>query len=299
MAANSQKSIVMLVSGGRTGTQFFGDRISLAISQCFSVHDPDVLSIFLKRNFSRIRAFGFRHMVLDRVLCRAGLRSTGQLLLRGKLTDAEAIRRVRLARESYYDRIEEPLIVESNTQWLHVLELLPSIWPQAKVVVIVRDPRTWIRSWLNKGFHQRPYDPARWFPPGRYTPSMVGDNEWESDWVRLDTFGRLAWEWRYVYSRLRKFVREHRQAEIYRFEDLFAGPLTLEMRRLVEFAANHDGREFSVRIPSDFGAIVKNASKGNAADWSGWSRKQRGLVESMCGELMADFGYLTPTGRSS
>ena len=288
----------MLVSGGRTGTQFFGDRMSLAISKCFSVHDPDVLSVFLTRNLSRIRKFGFRHMVLDRILCRGGLRSTGQLLLCGKLTEAEALRRVRLARESYYASINEPLIVESNTQWMHIIELVPKVWPQAKIIVIVRDPRTWIRSWLNKGFHQRPYDPARWFPPGRYTPATVGDQEWTSRWLSFDTFGRLAWEWRYVYGRLSAFAQAYSQVEIFRFEDIFSGPKTSEMCRLVEFAANHGPQGFATEVPSQFGAVIKNASRGAAVDWSGWTRKQRVLVESMCGELMCEFGYGMAPGKA-
>lgn len=289
---NPDKNLVFVVSGGRTGTQFFGDRLSLAISQCYSVHDPDILSIYGARNLTRMRAFGIRHMLVDRIFRRRGIRATGQQWVTGKIETYEATSRLRAARESYYAQRNESLIIESNSQWLYSVELLPKVWPQAKIVVIFRDPRTWIRSWINKGFHQRPYDPVRWFPPGRITPAVVGDRAWVSRWRSFDTFGRLAWEWHYIYSRLYRFAQDYEQVRIFRFEDLFGEPLTAEMRRLVDFTATHPDKRYPVDIPDGFGGVVQNASSGSALDWADWSSSQRELVDELCGGLMRDFGYL-------
>lgn len=285
------KDLVFVVSGGRTGTQFFGDQLSSIIEGCFSVHDPDILSVFRERIMSRVRTFGFRHMVTDRVLQKSGLRVIGQKLITGRIDEREALQRLHQMRDHYYNSIPQSLIAESNSQWLYVVDQLARLWPHARVVVVIRDPRSWIRSWMNKGYHQRPYDPVKLIPPGRLRPADVGDEQWVSQWKRFDTFGRLAWEWRFVYGRLYRHMQTNPNCRFFRFEDVFNREDTSAMFDLVQFSASHDAKNYPFRIPSGFSGRVQNASAGNSPEWRDWDSAQARLVHQLCGGLMRRFQY--------
>lgn len=286
-----QKDLVFVVSGGRTGTQFLGDRLSSAIQESFSIHDPDILSIYIKRILGRLRTFGFYNMTMGKAIGQTGIRSIGARLIAGRITRDTAITRLKRLRESYHESIHEPLVIESNSQWLYVCDELAEIWPHARVIIVVRDPRTWIRSWLNKGIRWRAYDPVRILPPGRLTPKEVGDTKWVAQWRNFDTLGRLAWEWRFVYTRLLAHSEINPHARIFRFEDLFCSDADTAMWELVAFAANHPGREYQHELPRDFTSNVHNASSGSAQDWPEWETHEARLVDNLCGPLMRRFGY--------
>ena len=286
-----RKDLVFIVSGGRTGTQFLGDRISMAIEDSFSVHDPDILSIYVRRVLERIRTFGLYNMTIGKTIGRTGVRSIGQRLISERIDRKTALNRLERLRQKFHASIDQPLVVESNSQWLYVCDELMSIWPHARIIVIVRDPRTWIRSWLNKGIRWRTYDPVRLLPPGRLTPAKIGDRAWADKWKSFGIVGRLAWEWRFVYSRLQEHAENNLNARIFRFEDLFHSEDETSMQELVKFAATHPDRKYYFNLPKEFTEKVQNASHGTAPDWRQWRPDQARLVDSLCGTLMTKFGY--------
>jgi len=286
-----EKDLVFVTSGGRTGTQFFGDRLCEVIEGSFSEHDPDVLSVFVERVGSRIRTFGFQHMVVGKLLATSGIRAAGHGWMTGRISKANTEVRLRKARTSYHAGIGARLVIESNSQWWMVCDLVHNVWPRAKIVAIVRDPRSWIRSWLNKGIRYRWYDPAWYLPPGRLTPKKVGDSNWSRSWPDFRPFERLAWEWSLIYGKLALCAQKNDLVEIFRFEDLFQRDDLSSIRRLVSFAAAHDSRQYNFAIPNDFTDKAQNASSGNAADWIDWSSAQARFVEQVCGKLMRQFGY--------
>lgn len=286
-----QKDLVFIVSGGRTGTQFLGDQLSLVIPNSYSEHEPDILSLHKPRTIKRIETFGLRHTFWGKFFGRGGVRAIGTWRILGKITEQECIRRLQNVRHRYHSSIEAPLIIESNPQWHYACDELSITWPHARIIIIVRDPRTWIRSWLNKGIRWRAYDLVQWLPPGRITPKKAGDIEWIKPWKKFDAFSRLAWEWRFVYRRLARFAQKNANAKIFRFEDLFHNKDQTPMRELVEFAATHPKRQYSYQLPRDFTAKSKNASQGPAQDWKEWCPEQARLVDSLCGTLMTKFGY--------
>lgn len=80
------KDLVFIASGGRTGTQFFGDMLKTVIDDCWSEHEPDMLLGLNWRTYDQIRRFGFWHMVPGRLLGMTGVRSLGHKLLTGELS---------------------------------------------------------------------------------------------------------------------------------------------------------------------------------------------------------------------
>lgn len=284
------KDLVFIASGGRTGTQFFGDMLSTVIENCWSEHEPDMADGLSRLTLMRIRRFGLWHMLLGRLVMASGVRPLGQRLLTGRLSEETCLRRVRRLRERYHASIQEPLIVESYFRWWMFAGRIHKIWPGAKTIGIVRDPRDWIESWLRHEPRVRGLNWKEWFPPGPLTARAIGDLEWADRWDRLGRFGRLAWDWRTIYGLLDRAADEAPDVRMFRFEDLF-GPDDGHVRELAAFAANHGERQYKVRDLAGFTANVRNASKGPRLDWSDWSDEQARLLDAMCGPLMRKYGY--------
>lgn len=284
------KDLVFIASGGRTGTMFFGERLRTVVEGCWSEHEPDVLSANWRKSLARIHRFGLWHMVVGRLAGVAGLRPLGHRLLTGGISEDECLRRLREQRAQYHASIDEGLIVESSGRWWMFADRLHKIWPEAKLVGIVRDPRDWIGSWRRHQPNRQTPGWSNWFPLGPLTPRAVGDLDWADRWDELDQFGRLAWDWRMIYGKLDLASSVSRNVRMFRFEDLF-GPDDDAIRQLVEFVSEHEGRHYRVHDLEGFTAKVHNASSGSRQHWRDWSADNARLVEELCGPLMRKYGY--------
>lgn len=286
----AEKHLVFIVSGGRTGTAFFGQRLDEVIAGCFSAHEPDLFVGFNRLSYSRIRRFGWWHVVFGKMLGQTGLRTTGTRYLMGELSEQVCQERIARFRRRYHASLSQALIIESSAQWWYLVDQIPKVWPRARTISIIRDPRTWVRSWLNKGDRYVRRDRASIFPPGRLTPQKTGDTVWAGRWDRLGAFGKLAWEWRTVYSRLEQHVAGYANGRMFRFEDIFSGDgSTLE--DLVQFAATHEGAGHSVSSLDGLRDQVLNASAGSEPEWPRWSPERAKLIDDLCGPIMRRYGY--------
>lgn len=284
------KDLVFIASGGRTGTTFFGEQVKTVIDDCWSEHEPDILAADWRKSLRRIGRFGLWHMVVGRLAGLSGLRPLGHFYLSGRITKEECVRALRRQRRGYHAAINEPLIVESSGRWWMFADCIADIWPDAKMIAVIRDPRDWIDSWRR---HQpRRFAPhfLRWFPLGPLTPADVGDEAWRDRWDALGQFGKTAWDWRTLYTRLDNAASENDRVRIFRFEDLFAAE-TGAMHALIDFIADHGARKYAVRNLSGFADNARNASHGPRRDWRDWTAEDARLLDEMCGPLMRKYGY--------
>ena len=291
MTLNStDKDLVFIASGGRTGTTFLGRNLGRVISDCWSEHEPDILHGARFITWKQLADFGLWHMVIGRLLGQSGVRVLGHRLIVGDIDDATVRQRIRESRRRYHDRIRERLVVESHAQWWYLAEVLPEIWPGAKLIGVIRDPRSWIRSWLNHGGRYDSRDRVKLFPPGRLTPDQLGQDRLAEDWNNWGAFEKLAWEWSILYGRLSDAVEVNSSARMWRFEDLFSDDPSA-MTELVSFAAEHGARNYAIGDLRDFTKHKANASRGSARDWQDWTPAQAKVVRRLCGPTMERWGY--------
>jgi len=291
----SDKTLVFIASGGRTGTMFLGNRLQEVIEDCFSVHEPDILSSSPRRlldgQLARpLRDFGFRQVVFDRLLGRSGLRVHGTRLITGAASPADCIARVRAERMPYHAGIPQGMIVESYGPWWMFAEIIDQIWPGAALVGIVRDPRTWIRSWQSHQPRYRNGTATEWLPPGLIDPSRTGDAVWAARWNEIGQVGRLAWEWALIAEHLLRAAAANERVRLYRFEDLFA-PDGERMRDLVHFVANSGKAPRHVADLDGFTAGRVNRSRAGGKLPDDWSCKEESLLQEICGPVLMNFGY--------
>lgn len=280
---------VFIASGGRTGTTFLGDMLSEAISDSHSEHEPDVFLGLDRKTFRRLRMFGPWQMVFGRVLGRTGVRIVGTRFLTGRMLHEQMVKALRSQRRRYHRAVSESLLIESYASWWMVASHIPEIFPHSKTVGVVRDPRSWIPSWLS---HQTGRDTGHWtyrLPPGPYDAKTARDPVWGPRWDDLGPVGRLAWQWNMINGKLAE-AEDLGLARNYRFEDLF-DESTGKLEELIRFAATFPDREYAIDIPAGIHSDKRNSSRATGAEWEQWTAEERQLVNEICGPLMDRYGY--------
>lgn len=284
------RHLVFIASGGRTGTKFLGDLLSQVIEDCWSEHEADMFDGFNALTLQRIRTFGLWHMVVGRGLGRTGLRGIGTRFLAGERSLESAAAQIRKERAAYHAGLAQGLVIESYWRWWMLAGDVPRIFPEARTIGVVRDPRRWIASWLS---HQTARGGTHWtwrLPPGPITPERIGDARWAARWDAMSPVARLAWEWKTINGRLVDGAARDPAMRVWRFEDLF-GPDADEMPALIEFASAFPDHRYAVRRLDGFTAERRNQSSADETSWQAWSEADRAIVDELCGELMDHFGY--------
>ncbi len=238
----ASKDLVFITSGGRTGTTFFGEKLSDIVEDCFSVHEPDLKYGWGdKRTWKNIKRFGVWYMVVGRALGLTGSMPTALRYLTDKITFQEAVLRVRTERAKYFENQKQQLIVEANLQLNAILPVLRGAFPNAKIVVISRDQETWVQSWMRLNNRHSENDPVN--PLKRLTAVTLNDNEFAAKWPSMTTEEKLQWEWRFVDGKMQEFSKTDPLTKSFRYEDLF-NPDGIAIREMLEFITTHGSRRY-------------------------------------------------------
>lgn len=287
------KHNVFIVSGGRTGTRFFGDLISSLITNSFSVHEPDVFAGFNTLTARRISIFGLYHMVIGRFLGKTGIRNLTQRYLSGRIKTNDLVTEIKKHRQSYYDGIDRSLIIESYYQWYGLLPVIPRAFDQYKVLCIVRDPRTWVSSWMNFEAHFGKKDLVKKFKSKRLNPKMIGEKKYAELWDEMSQFQKLCWTWQAVYSLIAKFDAENAKTLLVKYEDVFlSDDRDKSFEDVLNFITTFDEHTFPYKF--DTGLLqrrVHAAGRKRFPDWHEWDYNLSTQLADICGPLMYELGY--------
>lgn len=287
------KDVVIIVSGGRTGTQFFGDLLLEMVEDSYSVHEPDLFAGFNRQTWQRLKIFGMYHMLIGRLLGRTGMRNLSQKYLSGALDLDGLAREIRQHRFDYYGSLTPSLIIESYSQWYGVLPSLPRVFPSYKVVGIIRDARTWVTSNTNKGTQYGSRDSVTKLGLRRMDPQMVGDRQYQKRWPSMSAFERLCWHWKTINEMILEFVENDTNSKMYRYENLFLEPSHDEdFRDLLDFLTDFPKRKYCYNFDT---AVLRKpinfANRERFPDWSEWDSTLARQLDSICGPLMKRFDY--------
>ena len=243
---------VLIVSSGRTGTQF--------LAHYFDANYPSVVA---------------RHEPRPRYL----LRIASNAHAAGALPDA-AVARLLEAKRRRVDRLAADLYVESNPFLWGAVDVFGSVFERASVVHVVRDPREQVRSSLNHGTGRGRKRLAGLVVPYWYPKLPPG--EASSDW-----FARAASFWRIVNERLRDDGRACARYRLVHYEALFDSGNS-GLRELCEWLALPFRGSGS---PVDPALRINRAEGQVLPGWRTWSDAQCATLHRLAGPLMAEYGY--------
>lgn len=294
--ATLTRQLIFFVSLGRTGTLFLGENASRMIRDCVSRHEADVLVPAEARNWrDKLRGQSLLRMTVGKFLPRYSLATLGVARVAGRVGDEAAIAVLRRLRERFFAAQPAAVVLEANAQYADLADLLPRAFPGSNTVFIVRDPRGWVRSWMNRrdGHYSR-RDPRSWLPHTRLRPQHTGERSLAGRWGRLSRFEKLAWSWgahhRFVLPRLAGDAR----VRVLRYEDLFVVPGKAEhFRAMLEFATTFpDGTTAPFAFEPELLAERSHSSRDGAfPGWRAWDPDLARRLEAHCGPLMRTFGY--------
>ena len=287
------KHIAFIVSAGRTGTTFFGERLSEMICGAHSVHEPDVVDGFSSAAIDQLRTFGWYHMIFGKLLGRTGIRNLTRNYLAGKLSRDGVKAAVHRHRDDYYQSIRSDYIIESYAQWFGLLPVLSEVYPNHKVVGLIRDPRTWVASVMNYGTQYGCRDWVTRLGFQRLSPALLQDTAFVDRWPGMSAFEKNCWHWRTIYSLIDRHVRDNPNARMYRYEDLFLAPdRSQAVTEMLRFLTRFPDRQFRYELKPEILSTPSRASRHKVfPDWPQWSRSQARSLQEICGTLMQNFAY--------
>jgi len=285
-----------IVSASRTGTTFLGELLGSILHDCFSVHEPDTLrrNASPGRNLAHVRSHGgFANLVLLKALGRSGGRNLSLRRLAGSI-DGEAARRAFVRERRWTDRLPHALYVESNQQLYGIAGDLADL-PATRIVLLVRDPVTWVQS--NAAYRFGSYG-ARDFSARvgvlglkRLSPRHVGERA--PDWDAWGQPRRLAWMWNFMNGRFAALRDEGRpNVALFRYEDVFVArdrTRIEEMARAIDSEA--DPAAIAERLLERMGSRVHASSDMRADGPSELTDADRAAIRETCASVMARLGY--------
>ena len=252
---------VFLVSTGRTGTTAIARYLNDCFEDVTALHEPKP---------SRV------------------LRMASTARLTGRKTPEQLVEDLTKARRRICSETTTTFYVEANPYLYGFVDLLPEVFHNARVIHLVRDPRTMVRSALNFNVQRG----IKWLfselvPNWIIKPELIERNP-QKHWAQMGPVERMAWYWATVNSHLEKQIESYPNETLrYRYEDLFQ-----EDGSGIREIAGWIGLQEKSGLLDKMLKIRVNASLGKAMDpWENWPEEDRTIVYSHCGELMEKYGY--------
>lgn len=248
---------LFVVSTGRTGTQFLAR--FFAELGADARHEPGP---FWLRNLSNAYVSG--HVSSGRV---AGI-----------------LRRTR-------PRTSKTLYVESSCLVFGLVQPILDTFPEAAVVHVVRDPRTYVRSAMDWGVHRPGGRPLNLMPFRRLSPAHFAPRSLSTrlEWARSGQFERVCWNWLALNRAIRLQGEGQSRFTTVRFEDIFDRERGFPGLRAIASVANV---EVSDDALERFGVRPVNAARRREFPaWDDWKPSMKQHLIDVCGGEAAEYGY--------
>jgi hypothetical protein len=258
------QKVVIILSTGRTGT--------MGLAKLFDAGFPNVKGLHEPCPSRNLR------IASNRYVCR-------------RLGKGDMLRILTDSRARLLAQIQDPIYVESNWYLYGFIDVLRDVYgPNVRVLHVVRDPRTLIRSYLNFGTLRGMKGlAARYFPYWMLKIDNYDANA-PTRFGRMSDAERLSWTWKTTNAEI------DRAEELYgdggylrtRYEDVFAKD-GRGIRRIVEWV----GLKWEPTLLDLMRSEKVNASKDRGfPKFDEWHPAERQKLLDLCGPQMEKYGYL-------
>ncbi|HNA54260.1 MAG TPA: sulfotransferase domain-containing protein [Anaerolineales bacterium] len=252
---------ILIISTGRTGTIFF--------SRLFADLYPDSAS-YHERGASRpvqiLTNLHFSHL-----FPKSGLKTAWKLLKGNEIETCEA-----------------KFHIDANCFLYGLAPLAPELYPNLKVLHIVRDPRSYVTSHLNFSRQKGTSFIANYFVPfWQPNPFLVGELPL-SKAIGFTRFEKYCWIWDFKNRVMEGLENTSTPYMRVRFEDLFNTDNPEDLfGRITDFL----GLPRVTGIREKFRQPANTSSKTDFPEWPDWTPKQAAQLQALCGARMAKYGY--------
>jgi len=290
------KHSVFIVSTGRTGTKFIGKVLPSMIDDCYSTHEPAGVFVTDRSKWKNdIKKYGFLRMTVGQLTPKYSMYKLSSDRRAGRVSDDKALRYIEQMRKSVLKDVIPGLYVESNNHLHGVVDLLEKVFPNSRVVFVIRDPRTWIRSVMSTKASLLYSKIDLPFLNISMKATDFKDDLYAQKWKDMSKFEKLSW----YYNKLNSFVLEKMSGKsnfkVYRYEDLLINQDREKyFKEFLDFITNfEDGFSKNYEFkPQLLNRKVNSSSKNYVIPhWKEWKNKEAVIMEKHCGQLMKKFNY--------
>jgi hypothetical protein len=246
----------LILSSGRTGTQFLAQYFAANFEHLTALHEPPPAR---------------------------WLRFASHAHMRGAVSDESLRRLLAYKQRRYDDRITSELYIESNPFLTGFAAVLGDIYDAPIVIHVVRDPRDHARSSLNhgtgsgwKGLANR-FVPF-WYPDVRHILAL----DHAPSWIE-----RAAGVWAIVNARLREAAPGFAHYHLLRYEEIFDASHS-GLRALCGLLDLEYRDDSPVVAPGD---RINAAHLDALPGWRDWNDEQCRALDRICAPLMREYGY--------
>jgi hypothetical protein len=160
--------------------------------------------------------------------------------------------------------------------------------PEVRIVHVIRDPRTFVPSYLN-WMHTRFKSFVAnklvfgWQPSGYFT----GEFPWRV-WQSMDEFQRVCWQWAYKNKKLEQLFEGQPNYLRIHFEDLFSGE---HQQFTLESVIGFIGIPYQSRYSAIYRQKKNSSRKTFFPSWQDWEPERKKKLLEICGQQMYYYGY--------
>lgn len=261
---NKSFQSILFLSTGRTGTKF------LASILRDTVPDADVF-----------HEAGERSRLIN-ILSHANLSGVTPAALTIKTWQRSISDQLKQSRESsnYY--------IDANNHIYILAVNHPDLYSGLKVIHIVRDPRTYIRSHLNWSHSRIKSFLANYLTPFWQPSGFLEGDMGLGEWLRLSKLERFAWVWNFKNKYINQLEGTPTPYLWVRFEDLFSvSDPGSTYQEILDFIGLKDNKPAEGYFQKSI-----NASKNvRVPEWTQWPAPLCSKIDQLCREGMEKFGY--------
>jgi hypothetical protein len=253
---------ILIISTGRTGTIFF--------SRLFADLYPTLAASYHERGNSRPMQI-LTNLHFSHLLPKSGLKAAWKLFKGGEV-----------------EACEKQFHIDANCFLYGLAPLAPELYPNLKVLHIVRDPRAYVTSHLNFSRQKGTSYIANYFVPfWQPNPFLVGELPLSRafDFTR---FEKYCWIWNFKNRVMEGLENSATPYLRVRFEDLFnTGNPEEVFSKITDFL----GLPHVTGIREKFREPANTSTKTDFPEWHEWTPKQAAQLHAFCGDRMNKYGY--------
>lgn len=188
--------------------------------------------------------------------------------------------------------IERQWSVEASCLIYGLVAPILDVFPEARVVQLVRDPRTYVSSAVNWGVHRATGRVLNIVPYRRLAPSHLEGRHPQAllSWAKSDQFARVCWTWRRMNEAIQAQGEGHPRFRRIRMEDLFDPEREFSgFRQILDLAGIADPGQQRLK---EMSSRRVNASRiRRIPPWEQWSTESLEHLVQECGHLASQYGY--------
>ncbi len=254
--SEAKKNTGIIVSSGRTGTQFLAAYFDKNYEDVVALHEP-------RPSYA--------------------LRMYTNAYLAGDVSDEKMAAVLKRKREKLMRTVSTPTYIESNGYLAGFLPVLDQVWPDPSVIHIVRDPRTYVVSALN---HQEANRLKKIF--NRYVPRWLPDvNRILGITEKLTPLGYYGAFWMLVNDAVRRNAHRVHAYQRIHHEALF-GEDYAGLQSICEFLSL-EYKESELPVSPD--TPINKSRSTRVGHWSTWPPTTCAELHRVCSPLMQEYGY--------